>query len=111
MRITALLTTMMATLLVTCPSLAQSPVTIESIIQNLGDSALSKEDMRKELEWFREKGKPFQNKTITVVSEDIPTHRWERDVLAKHFKNLTGINVKFDIIGEGAVVEAIFKQT
>lgn len=45
-----------------------------------------------------------------MVSEDIPTHRWERDVLAKHFKTLTGINIKYDIIGEGSVVEAIFKQ-
>ena len=85
-------------------------ITLDSILQDLGDSALSKAEMRKELEWFRDKSAPFRNKTITVVSEDIPTHRWERDVLAKHFKNLTGINVQFDILGEGAVVEAIFKQ-
>jgi glycerol transport system substrate-binding protein len=66
--------------------------------------------MRKELRWFRDVSQPFRGKTITVVSEDIPTHVWERDVLAKHFYDLTGIRVKYDILGEGAVVESIFKQ-
>lgn len=83
---------------------------IKTVIKDFGASALNKQQMQEELAWFAKKGARFKNKTITVVSEDIPTHRWERDVLAKHFKNLTGINIKYDIIGEGSVVEAIFKQ-
>lgn len=64
----------------------------------------------KELSWFAEKGKAYAGKTITVVAEDIPTHFWERDVLAKAFEEITGIKVQYDVIGEGAVVENIFKQ-
>jgi len=85
-------------------------VAVEAILKELGSSALTKHEMRRELKWFAAKGERFKNKTITVVSEDIPTHRWERDVLAEHFKALTGINIKYDIIGEGSVVESIFKQ-
>ena len=83
---------------------------IETIINELDGSSFTRDEMKKELKWFAEKGARFNNKTITVVSEDIPTHRWERDVLAKHFKALTGINIDYDIIGEGSVVESIFKQ-
>ena len=85
-------------------------VVLNQVINDLGDSALTRTEMEQELTWFAEVSKPFRGRTITVLSEDIPTHRWERDVLTKHFKSLTGINVKFDILGEGAVVEAIFKQ-
>lgn len=94
----------------TSPLTLAKDADVESVIKALGGSTLSKAEMREELKWFKQKGQRFKNKTITVVSEDIPTHRWERDELAKHFKTLTGINIKFDIIGEGAVVEAIFKQ-
>ncbi|MFT6152901.1 MAG: glycerol transport system substrate-binding protein [Crocinitomicaceae bacterium] len=66
--------------------------------------------MHSELSWFQHTGQLFNGKSITVISEDIPTHRWERDVLAKHFKALTGISVHFDIIGEAGVVENMFKQ-
>ena len=31
-------------------------------------------------------------------------------VLALHFENITGIKVNMDIVGEGTVVENIFKQ-
>jgi len=82
----------------------------EKIIESLGESAVSKEEMVKELQWFKSISTSFKGRTITVVSEDIPTHRWERDILVKHFKDLTGINVKYDIQGEGTVVENIFKQ-
>ena len=97
-------------LLLIMPFTYASEKSVNTVLKGLGDSALDSKEMRKELEWFAKKGERFKNKTITVVSEDIPTHRWERDVLAKHFKTLTGINIKYDIIGEGSVVEAIFKQ-
>lgn len=83
---------------------------IENIIKELDGSALSHAEMKKELSWFSEKGTRFKNKTITVVSEDIPTHRWERDVLAKHFKALTGININYDIIGEAQLLNPFLSK-
>lgn len=83
---------------------------IDHAIKQLSPSTLSKQEMARELKWFQQAAMPFKGKSISVVSEDIPTHRWERDVLAQHFENITGIKVHFDIIGEGSVVENIFKQ-
>jgi len=84
--------------------------TVSDIIKQLSPSALTPTEMRSELIWFQHTGQIFDGKSITVISEDIPTHRWERDTLAKHFKALTGISVHFDIIGEAGVVESMFKQ-
>lgn len=78
--------------------------------QQLSPSALNTSEMYKELSWFKNTGKAFSGRSIRVLSEDIPTHHWEKNVLAPLFKSLTGIDVQFDIIGEGAVVETIFEQ-
>lgn len=83
---------------------------LDAIRAALSPASISQAEMRQELQWFRDASQPFRGKTISAVSEDIPTHVWERDVLAKHFYDLTGIRVKYDILGEGAVVESIFKQ-
>ena len=83
---------------------------IDHAIKQLSPSTLTKQEMARELKWFQQAALPFKGKSISVVSEDIPTHRWERDVLAQHFEKITGIKVHFDIIGEGSVVENIFKQ-
>lgn len=83
---------------------------VQQVAEALSPASISTSAMHKELQWFRDVSEPFRGKTITSVSEDIPTHVWERDILAKHFYLLTGIRVKHDIIGEGAVVENIFKQ-
>jgi len=96
------------TVLPPCSTLADNVV--DKVADALSPSSISRSQMEKELQWFRDASQPFRGKTITAVSEDIPTHVWERDVLAKHFFDLTGITVKYDIIGEGAVVENIFKQ-
>ncbi len=87
-----------------------SPDPIANWIPQLQPSALSQKKMRKELEWFKEVSKPFKGKTIKTVAEDIKTHFWERDVLAKAFFDITGIRVEHEIIGEGAVVEALLQQ-
>ncbi len=83
---------------------------IEQWIKQLQPSTLSKDEMRKELKWFKDVSKPFRGKTIKSVAEDIKTHYWERDVLAKAFYEITGIRVEHNIIGEGAVVEALLEQ-
>jgi glycerol transport system substrate-binding protein len=97
-------------LLIAFTDVSQAAETIESVANALSPSSLPRHEMIAELEWFRDASHPFRNKTITVVTEDIPTHVWERDVLAQLFLRLTGIRVKYDIVGEGTVVENIFKQ-
>ena len=54
---------------------------------------------RKELEWFREAAKPFKGKNIIVVSETLNTHRYESEVIAKAFTELTGIHVVHEQTG------------
>ena len=56
-------------------------------------SVLSKADQLKEMQWFIEAAKPFQGMEINVLSEDIPTHHYEAEVLAKAFEEITGIKV------------------
>src|SRR4029077_17581489 len=43
-------------------------------------------------------------------SEDIPTHHYEAEVLAKAFEEITGIKVNHQILGEGEVVQAVQTQ-
>ncbi|OUS38580.1 ABC transporter substrate-binding protein ['Osedax' symbiont bacterium Rs2_46_30_T18] len=85
-------------------------VKIEYWIEKMQPSVLSKAEMRKELEWFKQASKDFRGKTIKSVAEDIKTHHWERDVLAQAFFDITGIKVEHKVIGEGAVVEALLRQ-
>ncbi len=89
---------------------AAEPKSLKEVSALLQPSTLNKQQIIKELTWFQQVAKPFKGKTISVVSEDIPTHRWEKEVLARYFKAVTGIDVLYDILGEGAVVESIFKQ-
>ena len=88
---------------------AQSP-DVDAIAKQLSPSAINLTAMQKELHWFAKTGQEFSGKTIRVVAEDIPTHHWEKQVLAQHFKALTGIQIDYTIVGEGTVVESIFKQ-
>ncbi|TBR45130.1 carbohydrate ABC transporter substrate-binding protein [Marinomonas agarivorans] len=73
-------------------------------------STLSKKEQEKELAWFTEVAKPFRGMTINVASETIATHEYESNVLAKAFKDITGINIVHDLIGEGDVVEKLQTQ-
>ncbi len=73
-------------------------------------STLSKAEQMKEMEWFIEAAKPFKGMKIKVVSETIPTHEYESKVLAKAFKEITGIEVTHDLIQEGDVIEKLQTQ-
>lgn len=70
----------------------------------------SNKEILKELKWFHDISKPFRGKRIRSTAEDIKTHFWERDVLAKAFEEITGIHVDHEIIGEGSVVQRIMEQ-
>ncbi len=80
---------------------------IEKWLDEFQPSTLSREEQRKELEWFIEAAKPYRGMQIRVVSETITTHEYESRVLARAFSELTGIQVTHDLIQEGDVVERL----
>ncbi len=73
-------------------------------------SVLSKDNQMKEMQWFMNAAAPFKGMEINVLSEGIPTHSYESDVLAKAFSEITGIKVNHQILGEGEVVQAVQTQ-
>ncbi len=87
-----------------------SPDVIDKLMKEFSPSTLSKEQQRKEFEWFREAAKPFKGKKIIVVSETIDTHKYESDVIAPLFRELTGIQLVHELTGEDDVVKKIETQ-
>jgi glycerol transport system substrate-binding protein len=73
-------------------------------------SALSKDEQMAEMKWFIDAAKPFAGMEINVLSEGIPTHSYEAEVLTKAFFEITGIKVNHQILGEGEVVQAVQTQ-
>jgi glycerol transport system substrate-binding protein len=73
-------------------------------------STLSKQQQMDEMKWFVDASSKLKSqgvKEIHVVSETIDTHIYESKTLAKAFTEITGIQVKHDIIQEGDVVEKL----
>ncbi len=73
-------------------------------------SVLSKEEQLEEMKWFIAAAEPFKGMEINVLSEGIPTHSYESEVLTKAFEEITGIKVNHQILGEGEVVQAVQTQ-
>ncbi len=73
-------------------------------------STLSKAQQMAEMKWFINAAKPYRGQTITVASETLTVHKYESEVLAKAFTEITGIKVKHDIIQEGDVIEKLQTQ-
>jgi glycerol transport system substrate-binding protein len=73
-------------------------------------SVLSKDEQKKEMEWFVNASKPFAGMEVNVLSEGIPTHGYESKTLTKAFEEITGIKVNHQILGEGEVVQAVQTQ-
>ncbi len=73
-------------------------------------SAISRDEQVAEMQWFVDTAQPFAGMEINVLSEDIPTHRYESDTLTKAFEEITGIKVNHQILGEGEVVQAVQTQ-
>lgn len=73
-------------------------------------SVLSRADQLKEMEWFIKAAEPFRGMEINVLSETIPTHTYESEVLTKAFEEITGIKVNHQLLGEGEVVQAVQTQ-
>ena len=80
------------------------------IDQEFQPSTLSKDEQMAEMQWFIEASAPFSGMEINVLSEGIPTHGYESEVLTKAFEEITGIKVNHQILGEGEVVQAVQTQ-
>lgn len=70
-------------------------------------SALTRDEQIAELKWFHDAAAKLGVSDIKVVSETIAPHEYESKTLTKAFKDITGINVTHDLIGEGDVIERI----
>ncbi len=80
------------------------------IDQEFQPSVLSRDEQIAEMEWFIKAAEPFQGMEINVLSETIPTHSYESEVLTKAFEEITGIKVNHQLLGEGEVVQAVQTQ-
>ena len=73
-------------------------------------STLTREEQLAEMEWFIQAAEPFRGMEINVLSETIPTHEYESEVLTQAFFDITGIRVNHQLLGEGEVVQAVQTQ-
>lgn len=78
--------------------------------EEFNPSTLTPEQQLAELQWFIKAAEPFRGMSISVASETIATHEYESKVLAKAFSEITGINLKHDLMQEGDVVEKLQTQ-
>ena len=62
------------------------------------------------MQWFVDAAAPYAGMEINVLSETIPTHSYESEVLTKAFEEITGIKVNHQLLGEGEVVQAVQTQ-
>ena len=83
---------------------------MEKWIDKFQPSVFSKEEQSKELQWFAEAAKSLQGVKISSCAEGMDVHKWESEVLTKAFKDITGIEVSHEIIGEGDIVNRIARQ-
>ncbi|MDX1755716.1 MAG: ABC transporter substrate-binding protein [Marinobacter sp.] len=73
-------------------------------------STLSPEQQAEELAWFALAARPLQGREISVLSEQLATHQYESEVLARAFTDITGIKVTHDLKSEGEVIRRINLQ-
>src|SRR3954468_4530327 len=99
-----------ASVTMTAPAFADDATAQRWIDSEFQPSTLSKADQLKELQWFEKAAQPFKGMEINVVSETITTHEYEARTLAKAFSEITGINLRHDLLQEGDVVEKIQTQ-
>lgn len=78
--------------------------------QEFQPSTLSRDQQMQELEFFIRAAQPYRGQDINVVSETITTHEYEARTLARAFSEITGMNLRHDLLQEGDVVEKIQTQ-
>jgi glycerol transport system substrate-binding protein len=92
------------------PSYADMAAAERWVDEEFQPSTLSREEQLAEMDWFIKAAEPFVGMEINVLSETIPTHTYESEVLTKAFEEITGIKVNHQLLGEGEVVQAVQTQ-
>ena len=92
------------------PSYADMAAAERWVDEEFQPSTLSREEQLAEMDWFIKAAEPFVGTEINVLSETIPTHTYESEVLTKAFEEITGIKVNHQLLGEGEVVQAVQTQ-
>ncbi|WP_404802833.1 ABC transporter substrate-binding protein [Marinobacter halotolerans] len=80
------------------------------ISERFQSSTLSREQQAEELAWFARAAEPLEGLEISVLSENLTTHRYESEVLARAFSEITGIKVTHDLKPEGEVIRQVNLQ-
>jgi glycerol transport system substrate-binding protein len=73
-------------------------------------STLTADEQMAEMEFLVRAARPFRGQQIYVVSETIATHEYEARVLARAFREITGISVIHELVREGELVERLQTQ-
>ncbi|SDM02202.1 carbohydrate ABC transporter substrate-binding protein, CUT1 family (TC 3.A.1.1.-) [Modicisalibacter muralis] len=73
-------------------------------------STLTPEEQMAEMQWFIDAAESLRGQEINVVSETLTTHKYESEVLAKAFREITGINLTHTLLQEGDVVQKLQTQ-
>ncbi|MHA1527403.1 MAG: ABC transporter substrate-binding protein [Alphaproteobacteria bacterium] len=92
------------------PAFADEAAARKWVADEFQPSAISKAEQMAEMKWFIKAAEPFVGMEINVLSEGIPTHSYESEVLTRAFEEITGIKVNHQILGEGEVVQAVQTQ-
>ena len=106
------LTTITAGLALIASSVVQADMAAAKrwISDEFQPSTLTAAQQEAEMQWFINAAAPFKGMEINVLSETIPTHEYESRTLTKAFKEITGIKVNHQLLGEGEVVQAVQTQ-
>jgi glycerol transport system substrate-binding protein len=100
----------LALLALSGPSYADMAAAERWVDEEFQPSTLSRDEQLAEMEWFINAAEPFAGMEINVLSETIPTHTYESEVLTRAFEEVTGIKVNHQLLGEGEVVQAVQTQ-
>ncbi len=80
------------------------------IAEEFDDSVFSTEEQTAEMQWFVDAAADLNGVSIKVLSDGIPVHKYDAEVLARAFTEITGIQVTHDVVDEAGVVERIQTQ-
>ena len=80
------------------------------VSETFPDSTLTPDEQAEELAWFAHAASSLDGLSLSVLSEQLPTHDYEAEVLAPAFSAITGIEITHDRKPEGEVIRQINLQ-
>lgn len=103
-----LFSTVLGTILLAVTQASADPVAAAKWVDNeFKPSTLSRDQQIAEMDWFIKASAPYKGMEVHIISETLTTHKYEAEVLAKAFEEITGIKVVHHVKTEGDVVDRI----